>query len=163
MIITTIKKSGQEGNTLVEFAIGASVFLLVMFAVIEFGRALWVHNALADAARRAARYAINQPASSPAGSATSGTNVGPSIAAIRNVGVYGNPAGGTTPMVNNLTPANLNVQYTNFGVGQGSVSVTITSYQHQFVIPIIGTSITMPDYNTTLTGESAGTVPVTVP
>ena len=69
MIITTIKKSGQEGSSLVEFAIGASVFLLVMFAVIEFGRALWVHNALADAARRAARYAVNQPASTPAGSA----------------------------------------------------------------------------------------------
>jgi Flp pilus assembly protein TadG len=159
MIVRTNKKAGQEGSTLVEFAIGASVFLLVMFAVIEFGRALWVHNALADAARRAARYAVNQPASSPAGTATTGTNVGPSIAAIRNVGVYGNPAGSGAPMVNNLTPANLDVQYTNFGVGQGTVAVTITNYQHQFVVPVIGTTINMPDYESTLTGESAGTVP----
>ena len=59
-------KSGQRGATLVEFAIGATVFLTAMFAVIEFGRALWTHNALADAARRAARYAVNQPASTPA-------------------------------------------------------------------------------------------------
>lgn len=163
MVRQTAKKSGQRGATLVEFSIGASVFLLVMFGVIEFGRALWVHNALADAARRAARYAINQPANTPPGTPTSGTNVGPSIAAIRNVGVYGNPAGSGAPMVNNLTTANFNVQYSDFGVGRGSVSVTITNYTHTFVVPIVGTSIQMPDYKTTLTGESAGAVPSPVP
>jgi Flp pilus assembly protein TadG len=155
----THTKSGQRGATLVEFAIGATVFITAMFAVIEFGRALWTHNALADAARRAARYAVNQPASTPAGVPTSGTNVGPSISAIRNVAVYGDPAGGAQPMVNGLTPANLDVQYTNFGVGQGTVAVTVTNYEFQFVVPIIGTTIQMPDYNTTLTGESAGTIP----
>src|SRR2546423_15650585 len=93
------KKSEERGSTLVEFAIGATVFLTVMFGVIEFGRALWTHNALADAARRAARYAVNQPAASPAGTKTSGTNVGPSISAIRNVAVYGDPAGGSKPLV----------------------------------------------------------------
>jgi Flp pilus assembly protein TadG len=153
------KKSEERGSTLVEFAIGATVFLTVMFGVIEFGRALWTHNALADAARRAARYAVNQPAASPAGTKTSGTNVGPSISAIRNVGVYGNPAGGSQPLVTDLAPENLNVQYTDFGVGSGTVAVTITNYQFKFVMPIVGTSIQMPDYNTTLTGESAGTMP----
>jgi Flp pilus assembly protein TadG len=152
-------KSGQRGATLVEFAIGATVFLTVMFGVLEFGRALWTHNALNDAARRAARYAVNQPASSPAGVETSGTNVGPSIAAIRNVAVYGDPAGGSKPLVTDLTPENLNVQYTGFGLGQGTVAVTITNYQFKFVTPIVGTSIQMPDYNTTLTGESAGVIP----
>lgn len=152
-------KSGQRGATLVEFAIAATVFVTAMFAVIEFGRALWTHNALADAARRAARYAVNQPASSPAGAKTTGTNVGPSITAIRNVAIYGNPAGGSQAMINGLAPANLNVTYTNFGVGSGTVSVTVTDYKFEFVIPFIGTSISMPDYNTTLTGESAGTIP----
>ncbi len=152
-------KSGESGSTLVEFAIGATVFLTVMFGVIEFGRALWTHNALADAARRAARYAVNQPASSPAGVKTTGTNVGPSITAIRNVAVYGDPAGGSQPLVTDLTPENLNVQYSGFGVGQGTVAVTITNYQFKFVMPIVGTTIQMPDYNTTLTGESAGAIP----
>ena len=114
------KKSGERGCTLVEFAIGATVFLTVLFGVLEFGRALWTHNALTDAARRAARYAVNQPASSPAGVKTSGTNVGPSIAAIRNVGVYGDPAGGSKPLVTDLTPENLNVQYTEFRCGAGN-------------------------------------------
>src|SRR5258705_8514311 len=98
MIYGRNKKSGQRGASLVEFAIGATVFLMAMFAVIEFGRALWTHNALSDAARRAARYAISQPASTPPGTKTSGTDIGPSIDAIKKVAVYGDPAGGTQPL-----------------------------------------------------------------
>jgi Flp pilus assembly protein TadG len=152
-------KRTQRGATLLEFAIGATVFITAMFAVLEFGRALWTHNALADAARRAARYAIHQPASSPPGVKTTGTNVGPSVTAIRNVAIYGDPAGGTTPMLNDLTAANVNVVYSEFGLGEGTVSVTIQSYQFQFAIPMVGTTITMPDYNTTLTAENAGVMP----
>jgi Flp pilus assembly protein TadG len=153
------RKAGQRGATLVEFAIAATVLLTAIFAVLEFGRALWTHNALSDAARRGARYAINQPASSPAGVKTTGTNVGPSVGAIKNVAVYGDPLGGTTPMVNDLTPDNVYVTYKDFGLGQGTVGVTIQNYQFQFVIPLVGTTITMPDYNTTLTAENAGVMP----
>ena len=138
-------KKTERGATLVEFAIGATVFLTAMFAVIEFGRVLWTHNALADAARRGARYAVNQRASD--------------AASVQNVTVYGDPSGGTNPLVENLTTANVQVQYSNFGVGAGTVSVSITGYQFQFVIPIVGTTISMPNYNTTLTGENAGLVP----
>src|SRR6266536_4934892 len=99
MIYGRNKKSSQRGATLVEFAVGATVFLTAMFAVIEFGRALWTHNALSDAARRAARYAVNQPASTPKpGEKTSGTNVGPSLTGIQNVAVYGDPNGGSKPL-----------------------------------------------------------------
>jgi Flp pilus assembly protein TadG len=149
----------QRGSTLVEFAIGATVFITAMFAVLEFGRALWTHNALADAARRGARFAIHQPASSPPGFKTTGTNVGPSVMAIKRMAVYGDPGGGTTPMVDNLTPDNIDVTYQDFGLGEGTVGVTIKNYQFQFVIPIVGTTITMPDYNTTLTAENAGVMP----
>src|SRR6266498_5474133 len=104
MMQTMKRRNKQRGAMLVEFSIAAAVFLTVMFAVLEFGRALWTHNALADAARRGARYAIHQPASSPKpGVKTTGTNVGPSVDAIKNVAVYGDPDGGTTPMVNDLT------------------------------------------------------------
>lgn len=159
MISSRNKKSGQRGAALVEFAIGATVFLTAIFAIMEFGRALWTHNALSDAARRAARYAVYQPASTPPGVKTSGTDVGPSITAIKNVAVYGDPAGGTQPMINNLTTANVSVIYQDFGLGDGTVSVTIHDYQFQFVVPIIGTTINMPNYQTTLTAESAGVMP----
>lgn len=145
MVRSTNKRRRERGATLVEFAIGATVFLTAMFAVIEFGRALWTHNALSDAARRGARYAVINPSSA--------------AAAVKNVVVYGDPAGGTNALVNNLTTSNVEVQYSNFGLGAGTVSVSITNYQFQFVIPIVGTSISMPNYTTTLTGENAGFVP----
>jgi Flp pilus assembly protein TadG len=159
MIRNKKRQLGQRGAALVEFAIGAAVFLTAMFGVLECGRALWTHNALADAARRGARYAANQAASTPAGVVTTGKNVGPSITAIRNVAVYGNPGGGTTPLVTDLKPENIDVQYTGFGLGQGTVTVTITNYTFQFAVPIIGTTIQMPDYETTLTAENAGVMP----
>lgn len=139
------KRSGERGATLVEFAIGATVFLTAMFAVIEFGRALWTHNALSDAARRGARYAVNHQATD--------------VDAVKNIVVYGDPAGGTKPLVDNLTTGNVQVQYSSFGLGAGTVSVSITNYKFQFIIPIVGTTISMPNYTTTLTGENAGFVP----
>lgn len=141
-------KDNERGSTLVEFAIGVTVFATAMFGVIEFGRALWVHNALTDAARRGARYAVLHTAGD--------------VDQVRNVVVFGNPAGTGNPLVNNLSTANVNVSYNSFGLNDGTVTVSITNYQFQFVIPIVGTSITMPGYSTTLTGESAGLIPANV-
>ena len=141
-------KSNEKGASLVEFCIAAMVFLTAMFAVIEFSRALWVHNALSDAARRGARYAAIHSAGSGA--------------QVKNVVVYGNEAGTGNPMVPNLTPDNVTVDYSEFMVNKGTVTVGITEYQFQFVIPIVGTTITMPNYSTTMTGESVGFVPTDV-
>lgn len=138
-------KQGERGATLVEFAIAATLFLTVMFAVIEFGRALWVHNALSDAARRGARYAVVHPSTD--------------AAAVRNVVVYGDPAGGSTPLVDNLTTSNVNVSYSGFGLNGGTATVSIINYSFQFVVPIVSTSIQMPSYSSTLTAESAGLIP----
>jgi len=138
-------RNNERGSTLVEFAIGATVFMTVMFAVLEFGRALWVHNALTDAARRGARYAT--------------LNTAANESQVKNVVVYGNPNGTGSPMLNNLSTTNVDVTYSGFGLNDGTVSVSITDYQFQFVIPVVGTTITMPNYKTTLTAECAGLIP----
>lgn len=57
-MLCKVSRKTERGATLVEFAIGATVFFTVMFAVVEFGRMLYVHNALSDAALRGARYAV---------------------------------------------------------------------------------------------------------
>jgi Flp pilus assembly protein TadG len=137
--------NNERGATLVELSIAAAVFLMAMFAVLEFGRALWTHNALTDAARQGARYASVHRADQ--------------VANVKNVVVYGDPAGGTRPVVENLSTANVQVNYSGFALDGGTVQVTITDYKFHFVIPIIGTEIKMPTYTTTLTGESAGLLP----
>lgn len=134
---------------MVEFAIGVTVFLTAMFAVLEFGRALWVHNALTDAARRGARYAT--------------LNTEASASQVKNVVVYGNEAGSGTAMLTNLSTTNVDVDYNGFGLNDGTVTVSINDYEFEFVIPIVGTTITMPHYSTTLTAESAGLLPANVP
>src|SRR6187455_842593 len=134
--MVTRNRKQERGATLVEFAIGVTVFVTAMFAVLEFGRALWVHNALSDAARRGARYAVLHSSGS--------------AAQVKNIVIYGNEAGTGQPMLNDLTAANVNVVYNNFGLNDGTVSVSITGYQFQFVIPVVGTTITMPSYTTTL-------------
>ena len=137
--------SNERGSTLVEFAIGVTVFLTSMFAVVEFGRALWTHNALSDAVRRGARYATLHSAGD--------------INQVKNVVVYGDPAGGAQPLIPNLSTTNVSFNYSNFALNKGTVSVSVTNYQFQFVLPLLGSSITMPNYTTTLTGESVGWIP----
>jgi len=138
-------KSKEQGATLVEFSIAATVFLVAMFGVIEFGRALWTHNALSDAARRGARYATLH-------SATETDQV-------KNVVVYGNAEGTGNPLIPNMTTDNVSVDYSSFALNGGTVSVSVTGYEFQFIVPIVGTTITMPSYTTTLTGESVGWIP----
>ena len=142
----------ERGATLFEFALVATIFLTSMFAVIEFGRLYWTHNALRDAARRGARYAILRKDDDV------------SKEAVRKVVVYGDPNANpltAKPLVNGMTTANVTVTYKNWnGIRLSSqATVSITSYQFKFVVPLVGTTINMPAYRTTLPGESAGFVP----
>lgn len=148
MLRIKTRRHNERGSTLVEFAIGVTVFAMVMFAVLEFGRALWVHNALTDAARRGARYAT--------------LNSESNAAQVKNVVVYGNPEGTGQPMLTNLSAANIDVAYSGFGLNDGTVSVSVTGYELQLLIPFVNASIAMPSYKTTLTAECAGFIPANV-
>lgn len=143
-MIRRITSTNQRGAALVEFAIGATVFLTAMFAVLEFGRALWTHTALADAARRGARHAVIYGADEEA---------------VKNVVIYGDAAGGSKPLIPDLDADNVQVEYSTdppFGLAMGTATVSIIDYDFTFVIPIVGTSIRMPAYRTALSAENAG-------
>lgn len=47
----------QDGSSLVEFALVAPVFFVVVFAIVELGLAAWQKNSVASDVREAARYA----------------------------------------------------------------------------------------------------------
>jgi Flp pilus assembly protein TadG len=149
-------RNGERGTTLLDFAIAATVFFTLLFAVIEFGRLFWTHNALRDAARRGTRYAIIRKDDAA------------SITAVKNVVVYGDPNANPStaqPVVAGLTTSNVNVEYQNFnGILLSSrATVSISGYNFQFAVPLIGGSIAMPAYRTSLPGESAGFIPCDLP
>jgi hypothetical protein len=78
------------------------------------------------------------------------------ITRVKNVVLYDSSTAGTSPFVPGLTDTMVTVTYSsNYGVATGEVSVKIENYQYS----IFGVSITMPTYQTTLEGESAGFVP----
>lgn len=147
---------GERGAALLEFAIASTVLLTCMFGVIEFGRLFWTHSALQDASRRGARYAVTRKSDAA------------SIQAVKNVVVYGDPNANpatATPLVNGLTTSNVVVEYQNFnGILLSSrASVSITNYQFKFSVPLIGGTLNMGAYRTSLPGESAGFIPCDIP
>jgi hypothetical protein len=54
--MTTREK--PRGQAMVEFALIIPVFILLMVALFDFGRVIWVNDTLATASREAVRYAI---------------------------------------------------------------------------------------------------------
>ena len=149
--------NNERGAALFEFAIVATVFLSVMFGVVEFGRLFWTHNALRDAARRGVRYA------------TLRDNDAAGTLAVKKMVVYGDPnanPGTATPVVNGLTINDVDVQYSNYQGIQLSSKATVAiknaggqTYQFQFSVPLLGGTFSMPSYQTSMPGESAGHVP----
>jgi len=67
-----LRRAGRRGATLVEFAVVAPVFFLVVIGMIEFGRAMMVAALLANAAQQGARAgALNGAQSADVTSAVS--------------------------------------------------------------------------------------------
>ncbi len=146
----------QRGATVAEFAVVALVFFMVIIGIIEFGRLLYTHNALADAARRGARYAVLHEENAPC---------------LQEVVVYGEKhidPGTCAPtgpaLINGLTTANVIVVYQGtapnaYGMNLGTATVTIENFTFDLGIPLFKKTLAMPKYSTTLTAESAGNDP----
>ena len=141
----------QKGATTVEFAIIGLLLFIVLFAVIEFGRALFVMNTLTEATRRGARMATVCP-------------VGDSKAA--SVAVF-DAGGGSSAVVPGLTTANVLVEYldtsgtvianpaANFPLIR-YVRVSIVNFTLSLVIPTLNPTLPLSGFSTTLPRESLG-------
>jgi Flp pilus assembly protein TadG len=144
----------QQGVTTVEFAIVASVLFTLIFGVIEFGRALFVANALAESTRRGARTAAVCPVGDPWPA---------QVAILAN-------ADGTSLIAPDLTTANVAVSYLNAAgapianpaanyASIAYVQVSIVDYTQQLLIPFVLPSLLMPSFTATLPIESLGYAP----
>lgn len=151
-----LDSNSERGTATVEFAITATFFLMMIMAIVSGGHLFFTHNAMVESTRRGARYAANQ--AKPATLCND-----PATLPVKNMVLYGTPTAGTTTLVNNLSASNVTVCYSNdFGVARGTVSVKIENYSYTFAVA--ATLIQMPPYQTTVTGENAGTIPgVTCP
>lgn len=168
---TFTNNKNERGASMAEFVIVAGFFFTLIVGVIEFGRLLYTHNALADAARRTARYAVLHEKDDPC---------------VKHVAVYGESAVSVVTtdgeevcvasgpaLINGLSTSNITVVWegvdhdtnpntapsTNYGMNLGTATVSIVNYDFTLSIPFFRQTLRMPAYRTTLTAESAGTEP----
>jgi Flp pilus assembly protein TadG len=161
-----LHRKNEKGTSMAEFAVVALIFLMIVFGIIEFGRLLYTHNALTDAARRGARYAVLR--------AQNAAN----RACVKNAVIYGEtninsntcapiPAD-RPPLINGMVPGNVEVTWAGtpgfaYGMNNGTATVIIQNYDFNLSIPLLRRTLRMPAYSTTLPAESAGTRPADIP
>jgi hypothetical protein len=150
----------------VEFAIVGALFLLLLLAVIEFGRMVFVWNSVTEATRRGVRVAVVCPVNDPA---------------IRNVTVFNDDTtAGPSALLGGLSTADVTVDYLD-ALGNPRtctgcncddtcgdspfasiryVRVGISGYQYNLLLPPpLNVTLTLPPFESTLPRESLGVVP----
>ncbi len=143
-------RNRQHGLATVEFALVAVVLFMMIFGVIEVGRAFFVASALDEATRRGARMAVVCPINDPAIA---------QAAAFDNLLIPGLDA--SDIVVEYLDDSNAVVA--NPGVAAEFITirfvrVRVVGFQHQMFIPLVTalSQFTMPEYATVLPRESLG-------
>jgi len=116
----------QRGTAMAEFVIGAPLLMLLLYCVVEFGRAFVQFSLLADAARDADRYL----ASNALLGSTGVVNISGAISgSAKNLVVYGNPAGSGTALLPGLSVSQVTVS----GDTSNNVAISVTyPYQSLF-------------------------------
>ncbi|MGH9874036.1 MAG: TadE/TadG family type IV pilus assembly protein [Pyrinomonadaceae bacterium] len=110
----------ERGVQLVELAIVIPIFVMLFAATAEFGRYFYEYTTLAKASRAGARYL-----------ATSAVNTAEDTKA-KNIIVFGNPAGTGSPVLSDLTTANVLItRQGGVPILPETVTVQISNFQHQ--------------------------------
>ena len=127
-----LRRRASKGAAMVESALVCLVFLCMLVGIFDFGQFLFVHQALVERARYAARWgAINDPTDS---------------ASITNMVLYyqsANPPSGT-PTYLNLTSGNVHVSNPGSGTDQYRLVLQISGYPFVVLSPYIAGSFNGP-------------------
>ncbi|KER70756.1 TadE family protein [Burkholderia sp. Ac-20349] len=127
------RRRGQRGAALVEFGLIASVLIMLLIGIFEFGRVLFYWNTASEAVRLGARTAVVCDVNA-AGVAKRVTAMLPLLSSA-NVSV-------------NYSPANCDVTSCSF------VTVSVTNVTVKTMIPFVNVTVKMPPFTTTLPRES---------
>ena len=126
------RQSASKGSVVVETALVFIVFAGLLIGAFDFGQFLFVHQALVERARYAARWgAINDPTDS---------------ASITNMVLYYQPtAPGSGTGYFNLTPSNVSVTNPDSGTDNYRLNIQISGYSYLVLSPFItGTRTGIP-------------------
>jgi len=100
--IESRRMSGEEGDTIAEFALASTILIAIVFGIFETSSALYSYTYISDAAREGIRYAIVRGSACTGFSECSGTPVGATSAQVQ---AYVKSLGYPGITSNNLTVA----------------------------------------------------------
>ncbi|MCA7937148.1 TadE/TadG family type IV pilus assembly protein [Burkholderia cepacia] len=127
------RRRAQRGSALVEFGLIASILVMLLIGIFEFGRVLFYWNTASEAVRLGARTAV--------------------VCDVNAAGV----AKRVTALLPLLSNANVSVNYSPASCDVNScsfVTVSITNVTVKTMIPFVNVTVKMPPFTTTLPRES---------
>lgn len=131
-----MKHLAQRGATLIEFALGLILFLMLLLGVVDFSRMLYTWAAANEAARAGARYAVVCDDTTQKAKVLAYMQTW--LPEISDIATSWNPASCTAATCQGVT-------------------VTITNLQFQWISPLAGlglrSAIPMPSFSTYLPRE----------
>lgn len=128
------RSENRRGSSVVEFALAFAVLFPLMAGVFQFGYAFFIYGEMKNAVREGARFGSLLTYASPNPTCTQEY-----LDAVRNMTVYGDPAGGATPVVPNLSMANVAVTVA-FSAG---VPSTVTVATSNYSLPAVFTTFVL--------------------
>jgi hypothetical protein len=102
----------RDGSVLIEFTLLTPLLVALFLGTWQFGYAYFLYDKAEQAVRAGARYASERTYDSDTSTPSAAF-----VQGVRNVVLYGDPAGGTTPVVPDLAAANVKVEVSFFANG----------------------------------------------
>lgn len=120
---------GERGNAMVEFALSFGFLFSVFAGVFQFGYVYFLYNQLENAVRGGARYGSLRAYDSSTSTPSNGF-----ATAVKNVVVYGNPAGTGPPIAPGLTPEKVAIAVEMERNVPRKVTLSIVNYRLDAVV-----------------------------
>ena len=120
----------RRGNAIAEFGLAFPLLLAFLTGMFQLGYGFFLYNELQSAVRAGARFASVTDFQSDQGGTAFANQV-------KNMVVYGNPAGGTTPLAPGLTTGSVNVTWQTDAAG---IPQTVTVNIFNYGFSVLGTS-----------------------
>ncbi len=128
------RRKRQRGAVMIETALVFSAFTFMLIGAADFGQFLFIHQALVERGRNAARWgALSDP-----------TNT----TAIQNMVLYNQPTAGTSAYFG-LSRSNVQVTNPGAGTNDSRVAILITNYPYVVLSPLIGGTYNGPNISVT--------------
>src|SRR5512133_2955162 len=99
-----VRPRRRTGSALIEFALGFGLLLAIFSGPFQFGYTSLQYNRLQNAVAQGARFAALAPYDSPTSTPSDAFKL-----AVQNMVLYGSPAAGTSPALQGLSSANINL------------------------------------------------------